>query len=153
MQPLRSNIAMFLKMMEYYGTEEIPGKEHNPLIISFAGSVIQTWVHTDETGWCSTLMNHVAFECRCARSYQATAKSWLSIGSRVINPELGHLVVFWRDDIKSWKGHCGLFAGRSPRGDIYSLGGNQDNKVNIKLYDKKYLLAYIELPFLAQLLK
>ena len=147
MQPLRSNIAMYLKAMEYYGIEEIPGRKHNPLIIEFAGSTMATWVHKDETGWCSTFMNHCAYECGCARSYMATAKSWLSIGKRIDTPELGHLVVFWRIDPLGWQGHVGLYAGLTPRGGIYTLGGNQNNMVCVKLYAKKFFLAYIELPY------
>lgn len=147
MHHLLPNIAMFLKAMEYYGVEEIPGKEHNPQILEFFSSTMQTWVHSDEIGSCSAFMNHVAQHCGCERSYQSLAKSWLSIGKRVRVPVLGNLVVFWRIDKNSWQGHCGLFAGHSPAGHIYCLGSNQDDMVNVKLYDKKYFLAFIQLSF------
>ena len=147
MRHLLPNIAMFLKAMEYYGIEEIPGKEHNPQILEFFSATMQTWVHSDEIGSCSAFMNHIAYECGCERSYQSLAKSWLNIGKRVCYPVLGNLVVFWRIKPKSWEGHCGLFTGFSPKGHIYCLGSNQDNMINVKLYDKKYFLAFIQLPF------
>lgn len=131
--------------MEFYGLEEISGKKHNPQILRFFSDTGQAWVKDDETAWCTVFINWVALKCGCERSFKLDARSWLEIGKGIINPELGHLVIFWRVKRSSWKGHVGLYTGEDENGNIYCLGGNQSNQVNIKLYNKNQLLGYREL--------
>ena len=69
------------------------------------------------------------------------AKSWLDLGMETNDPQLGDVVIFWREDKKSRKGHVGFFINRI--GDeIFVLGGNQDNQVNISSYVASSLLGY-----------
>jgi hypothetical protein len=53
----------------------------------------------------------------------------------------GDIVVFWRESIKSWKGHVGFYI-REKDGWIYTLGGNQANQVKISAYPKSRVLSY-----------
>ena len=145
MRVLKSNVAMFFKAMEFYGLKEIPGEKDNPIILDWFKDIGFGYIRNDETAWCGAFINWVALKCGCERSFKLDARSWLKIGKEVINPELGHLVIFWRESRNSWKGHIGLYVGKDENGNIFCLGGNQDNMLNIKLYNKEQLLGYREL--------
>ena len=145
MRYLKPNAEMLLKAMEFYGLEEVPGEKDNPIILDWFSDLGFNWVQDDETAWCSCFINWVALKCGCERSFELTARSWLRIGEETVHPEVGDIVVFWREHLSGWKGHVGLFTGFDTKGNIYTLGGNQDNKVNIKLYDKDRLLSYRKL--------
>ena len=59
----------------------------------------------------------------------------MKVGKTIIKPEIGHIVVFWREEEKGWKGHVGLFAGYTEdKTSIFVLGGNQNNMINIASY-------------------
>lgn len=58
----------------------------------------------------------------------ADAPSWLTYGQQLATPQDGSIVVLWREDPKSWKGHVGFFQefeGNRER----LLGGNQGGGV------------------------
>lgn len=137
---------MFLRASEFYGLKEIPGEENNPQILQFFKDIGKNWVQADETAWCAAFISWIALECGCERSGQLTARSWLNIGMKTSKPQLGNIVVLWRESINSWKGHVGLYINEDEK-YIYCLGGNQNNQVNIKPYSKKQLLEYRTLDY------
>lgn len=125
------------------GIKEAVGKEDNPEVLKYFEALGYGSLH-DETAWCSAFVNWVAIECGLEFSGKLTARSWLNIGWPVYDPEPGDLVIYWRESINSWKGHVGFFC-REYKGWIYTLGGNQNNQVNIKAYPSERLLAYRKL--------
>lgn len=145
MRYLKPNVEMYLKASEFYGLEEIQGERHNQTILDWFADIGFEWVEDDETAWCGCFINWVALKCGCERSFKLDARSWLKTGKEVATPQLGDIVVLWRERETGWKGHVGLFAGKDSNGDIYILGGNQNNRVNIKLYKKERLLGYRKL--------
>jgi hypothetical protein len=64
----------------------------------------------------------------------------------VQKPQLGDIVVFWREKKDSWKGHVGFYINETNT-HINVLGGNQNNMVCIKPYPKSRLLQYIKLGY------
>lgn len=125
------------------GISEISGSKHNERILQYAEEIGQNWINDDETPWCSVFMNWVAMKSGCQRSNSAAARSWLTVGFSVQNPEPGDVVVFWRDDPNSHKGHVGIFLGYSnDHSRIYTLGGNQGNAVSISAYSADRLLDF-----------
>lgn len=125
------------------GQKEITGSQDNPTIVRYAHEAGFTWVNDDETPWCSVFVNWCAKKAGLKGSGKLNARSWLTVGQAVENPEPGDIVVFWRGSLASWEGHVGIFIGFSKDGErIYSLGGNQGNQVSISAYDKKYLLGF-----------
>jgi uncharacterized protein (TIGR02594 family) len=124
------------------GIKEISGKQDNPEVlkyfnaIGFDGSKLK-----DETAWCSAFVNWVAKQAGLVHSKKLNARSWLHIGTAVETPEIGDVVVLWRDHKNSWKGHVGFYI-RETNNWIYILGGNQTNQVKISAYAKDRLLAY-----------
>ena len=139
--------AMVRFASQYIGLQEIVGPEDNPLILQMFKDIGHSWVKDDETSWCSTFINWVAFQVGCEMSGKLTARSWLSVGEEVKNPKVGDVVVLWRDNEQSWKGHVSLFCGFNANGDIISLGGNQGNEVCFSAYPKFRLLSFRRLSY------
>ena len=128
--------------LSQYGIKEVAGSVDNPEVlkyfdeIGFDGSKLH-----DETSWCSAFVNWVAKKAGKPYSGKLTARSWLNVGQRVYQPQIGDVVVLWRESPSSWKGHVGLFIRETPK-HIYILGGNQSNQVKISAFPKNRLLAY-----------
>jgi len=124
-----------------YGKKEIEGSRHNMDIVNYAKESGFLWVNDDETPWCSLFLNWAAMESNLERSKKANARSWLSVGKEIIAPEIGDIVVFWRNSPESWQGHVGIYI--NEEGEyVRVLGGNQGDQVNISKYSKKKVLGY-----------
>lgn len=99
--------------------------------------------------WCAHFTNAVLG----AGGYEGTgsgmARSFLESKSltKVKKPVKGDVVVIQRGGKGSWKGHVGLFAGFTKKAKgktqyVRVLGGNQSNKVSIKLIPASRVLGY-----------
>lgn len=125
------------------GISEISDSEHNERILQYSDEIGISWIDDDETPWCSVFMNWVAMQCGVKRSGSAAARSWLNVGLSVENPEPGDIVVYWRDDPNSHKGHVGIFFGYSAdKSRVYTLGGNQNNSVSISACPADRVLSF-----------
>jgi len=125
------------------GVVEFPSVQDNPRILQYATETGLVMSKGDETPWCSIFMNWVAKEAGFLRSHSSGARSWLDVGFKVKRPELGDLIVYWREAPNSWKGHVGIFFGyTSNRKAIYTLGGNQGNAVSITTYPVERFLEF-----------
>ncbi len=145
---LTPRAAMWLVASEFMGLTEIPGEANNPTIMLFFADTGYKWVQGDETAWCSCFINYVALKCGVERSGKLDARSWLKTGQIIQDPELGDLVVYWRESRDSWKGHVGLYGGNNKK-HIWTLGGNQNGQVNVSTYPIVRKLKYIRLPYAA----
>lgn len=123
------------------GVKEIIGLHHNATIIKYFDEIGHSWVDDDETAWCSAFVNWVCFKSNMSMSGKLNARSWLTVGEGVTNPQVGDIVVFWRVSKTDWRGHVGFFISQR-NGVIYTLGGNQSNQVCIRAYNEKRLLQY-----------
>ncbi|WP_234567985.1 C40 family peptidase [Rhodohalobacter sp. 614A] len=125
------------------GISEISGSQHNKRILQYSNEIGISWIDDDETPWCSVFMNWVAMKCGVKRSGSAAARSWLTVGLPVENPEPGDIVVYWRGDPNSHQGHVGIFFGySSDKSRVYTLGGNQNNSVSISAYPAERVLSF-----------
>ena len=124
------------------GIKEIAGRKDNPKVLKYFDEIGYDGKKLkDETAWCSAFVNWVCKKSKLPYTGKLTARSWLKIGKQVKQPQLGDVVVFWRDSPGSWKGHVAFFIRET--GDwVYVLGGNQNNRVKISIYPKKRLLQY-----------
>ena len=129
--------------LSQYGVTEIKGTRHNPTIVGYSHEIGYSGIISDETAWCSIFMNWCAKQAGLIRSGKLNARSWLEVGATTTTPEVGDVVIFWRESPKSWKGHVGIYINHSSDGKyIYCLGGNQGNMVCIKAYPANQLLGY-----------
>ena len=119
----------------HLGLREIPGKRHNPTILRWVHQ-LGGWFKDDETPWCGTFAAH------CLRTsgigvpkHWYRAKAFADWGDE-IDPRVGAVAVFGR----SGGGHVGFIVGASAT-NLYILGGNQRNEVNITPIAKDRLIA------------
>jgi len=132
---------LLLDVLSHYGLEEIVGEKHNPEILAFFAEIGFDWVHDDETAWCSASLNYFCKKLGYERSGRLDARSWLKMPVLVLKPELGDVVVLWRESPTSWKGHVGLFISKNAT-HVYILGGNQGNMIKITPYPIDRVLGY-----------
>tara|TARA_R110000764_G_scaffold70899_1_gene146221 strand:+ start:1298 stop:1720 length:423 start_codon:yes stop_codon:yes gene_type:complete len=129
--------------LSQYGIEEWKGNIDNPEVIKYFDDIgFDGKTLKDETAWCSAFVNWVCMMCDLPYTKKLNARSWLDIGEQTDSPEQGDIVVLWRGDPDGWKGHVGFYV-RESETNIYMLGGNQGNKVQIAPYSKSRLLKYI----------
>lgn len=131
---------MILEALKLFGTKEIAGKQHNPVILGWANEVglgLDKIYSSDEVPWCGLFMAVVAKRAgKEIPKGPAWAKSWGNFGIKVTSPMLGDIITFNRP---GGGGHVGLYVGEDP-GAYHILGGNQGNAVTIARIskDRKY---------------
>ncbi|MDB0603185.1 TIGR02594 family protein [Tenacibaculum maritimum] len=135
------NHKLISKASSQFGIKEIVGNTHNKEVLKYFQEIGHSWVKDDETAWCSAFVNWVAKQVGANYTGKLNARSWLKIGKKVDVPQIGDVVVFWRQSPTSWKGHVAFFI-RETTDLIYVLGGNQQNQVKITAYPKNRLLEY-----------
>jgi len=142
--------ALFDLAQRFVGeVAELPGGQHSPFI---------QWCHEcvglgsnqpDETPWCSSFLNRMAWMLRLPRSKSAAARSWLAVGVPVgpHDAVIGDVVILQRGDgqqpgaeVLAAPGHVGLFAGwEGPR--VRVLGGNQSDSVTVASFPAGRILG------------
>jgi uncharacterized protein (TIGR02594 family) len=134
---------LLLEILQYYGLREIVGKQHNSEIVKMFAEVGYDQIKDDETAWCSALLNYYCMKLGYERSGKLTARSWLNVGEVIEEPEMGDIVIFWRNNPNSWEGHVAIYISEDKDLKIvYSLGGNQGNMLSVKPYHKSRVLGY-----------
>lgn len=127
--------------LKYYGQSGIVGPKSNQNILSFFNKSGHIEIKDDDTPWCSAFMNAVANDLNLPKSGLLNARSWLSVGKETKTPEMGDIVILWRESPTSWKGHVGIFIAKNDS-FIWLLGGNQNNEVNISKFELSKVLGY-----------
>lgn len=128
--------------LKMYGQKEIVGTKDNPEItmlfdeLGFNGDSLK-----DETSWCAVFINCILKRADKPYLRKLNARSLLLLGKDVKCPQVGDIVVFWRESKSSWKGHVGIYISEDET-SINVLGGNQGNKVCIAPYFKRRVLGY-----------
>jgi len=132
---------ILIEMLKNYGLKEIVGSEHNPHILAMFAEIGYDWVKDDETAWCSAALNYFCKKLGYERSGKLDARSWLKLPVKVLKPNVGDIVVLWRESPDSWKGHVGLFINWDEK-NIWVLGGNQSNMISISAYSRDRILGF-----------
>jgi uncharacterized protein (TIGR02594 family) len=135
---------LLLLVLKHYGIKEVLGPQANPEILAMFAEIGFDWVKDDETAWCSASLNYFCKKLNYQRSGKLDARSWLKVGTEVTTPQLGDIVVYWRNDPNGWEGHVGIYISED-NGMIYTLGGNQGNMLGISTYPKSKVLGYRKL--------
>jgi len=97
---------------------------------------------TDETAWCAAFVGAMLKRCGYPHTGKLTARSYLDWGKPVdlSKAEPGDIVVLWRGSPPSWQGHVGFYD-RQADGNVYLLGGNQRDMVNVSGYSIDRVLS------------
>lgn len=131
------NVPEWIKTaMKEVGILEVPGPEHNERIMEY--HKVSGGFSTDEVPWCGSFVNWVMIKNKIDTvKIPARAKSWLDFGKQSC-PIVGSIAVKSR----SGGGHVCFVVGRNIMGDLYCLGGNQSNGVNIRLYPRDVFIDF-----------
>lgn len=131
--------------LKEYGQKSIAGDKDNPRVVQYSTDIGNTWVTDDEVAWCSEFVNWCLLQAGIKGTKSAVARSFLKWGEETKTPQLGDIVVFWREPVGSNNGHVGFFINETPT-TVRVLGGNQSNAVNIAEYQKDKVLSYRKVP-------
>lgn len=137
---MNNNVKIVNSALKYYGIPELIDGKLNPTIDTMLDQMRES-SNNENWAWCSAFVNWILYCNNIKGSDSLAARSFLKVGTKVNEPILGDIVVFWRESKESWKGHVGVYI-RSVGGDIYVLGGNQGNTVCIRKYSASKLLGY-----------
>ena len=119
------------------------------------GKYVRLYTNGIESSWCAGFVSYVLKKSGNNQfGYILSAKAYWNKAKKMKlttkTPKKGYLIVFWRDNPQSWKGHIGIV--EKVEGDIITtIEGNTGNfpsvvkrkKYNIKKIDK--LLGYIKI--------
>lgn len=117
---------------------------NNPRIVEYLKSVDLDESERDEsTAWCSAFMNWCLQQAGGKGTRNAMARSFLSYGRKLKDPEPGCILVMWRGSPESESGHVGFFVGYTEdKALVKVLGGNEDDAVKIKEYPSSKILGF-----------
>lgn len=133
---------MLLAGLKIYGTKEIVGKNHNPVILGWADEMgIGNLVNDDEQAWCGLAHAYVAFKAgKSLLPLQGwdllRALKWAKWGLPVDHPMLGDTLVFKRPG----GGHVGQYVYETTK-TFGCMGGNSGNEYKIVEIAKSRLVA------------
>jgi uncharacterized protein (TIGR02594 family) len=104
----------------------VPGRSNLRITAYHAGTNIAGY--DDKVNWCSSFVHWCLHLAGVPGTGSALARSWLAWGEALEAPRPGCIVVLWREDPASWKGHVGFFV-RLDGEQVVLLGGNQVGSV------------------------
>lgn len=113
------------------GVREVAGSGSAPEILAFA-KTIDIDYPSDDIPWCGLFVGHCIGATLGDEPLPANplgARAWLGFG-QPCEPQLGAVLVFWRESKTSFKGHVGFYHGEEPD-NFHVLGGNQSDAVSV----------------------
>jgi uncharacterized protein (TIGR02594 family) len=126
----------------FKGTTEVHGSVDNPKIVEMFRVSGHPEVQDDETPWCAAFVGACLRLSGYRNSGSLGARSYQKFGQDLKQqPRRGCVVVLWREDPKSSKGHV-AFYDREDDDHIFILGGNQQDQVTTARYPKSRVVAY-----------
>lgn len=141
-QEIKRSRELYEMARKDLGLAEVPGKGNNPRILEIIRKALPDAEDDSTIAWCGIVVGEWVRSLGLTppKGYPG-ARRWLDFGKKVLDPQVGDVVVMWRESPQSWKGHVGLYAGA--RGDqVKVLGGNQSNRVSEAWYPKERVLGY-----------
>jgi uncharacterized protein (TIGR02594 family) len=129
---------ILIEAIKLFGTREIVGPQHNPVIISWAEELGLKKVYTaDEIPWCGLFIGICVKKAgKEIVKNPLWARDWSNWGTKTDVAMLGDVLVFSRGS----GGHVGLYVGEDAKA-YHVLGGNQGNQVSVVRIDKKRCIA------------
>ncbi len=122
------------------GVASRPAGESHPRIEEYHRTVNEKgW--DDKVPWCSSFLNWCMLQAGLPGTNSALARSWLDWGVPLATPRTGCVVVLWREDPASPKGHAGFFLHQDAE-LVYLWGGNQLGRVCVNSYPVGMILGY-----------
>lgn len=119
---------VIVEAVKLFGTREIVGKQHSPIILEWAKELNIPSYTNDEIPWCglftAIVVKRAGFE---PAANPLWARNWARFGNVQKTAMLGDILVFTRP---GGGGHVGFYVGEDAT-CYHVLGGNQSNMVNV----------------------
>ena len=130
---------VIVEALKLYGTQEIVGKQHSPIILGWAEKIgLKSTYTNDEIPWCGLFVAYVCFMAgKAGVKNPLWARNWATWGVKQTIAMRGDILVFVRE---GGGGHVGFYVGEDAT-CYHILGGNQSNKVNITRILKSRCIA------------
>ena len=123
---------------KYVGLKEVSGPKNNSTVVDFWKRINLSGISNDEVPWCAAFVGAVLENVGITSTRSGLAKSYLNFGTKQNVPTLGSIVVFTR----TGGGHVGFVVGKDKAGNIFVLGGNQSDAVNVKKFTTQHVVGY-----------
>ena len=119
-----------------------------------AGKYVKRYNQGLEAAWCAGFVSYILKQANfTGLDYSLSTKAIYNQAKEknrvTLTPKVGYLIVFWRDNPKSWKGHVGIIS-KIDDTFLYSVEGNKrafPSRVKEFKYNKNnipQLLGYIK---------
>lgn len=125
--------------LQSYMVSEVRGVKNNPEIIDYFTQAGHPNVKNDEVPWCAAYVGAMLKRSGIKSTNSLLARSYTTWGIELNQPEFGAIAVFKRGTNPTL-GHVGFVVGYD-RENIYLLGGNQNDQVNITPYPTANLIS------------
>ena len=122
------------------GVTEKKGKVHDERVLEYQKSTTLK-ATDDETPWCAAFVSWCLEQAGVESARSSVARAYLSWGKEIKEPHKGCICVFRRESGPSWGGHVAFFIAENEH-EVFILGGNQNDQVNIQARSKDLLLGY-----------
>lgn len=123
-----------------FGVLEVPGNGSNARIIEMFQTVGHSSIDDDEVAWCAAFLGACLERSGRASTRSLRARSYLSWGDLIEMPRFGAIAVLSRGSNPAL-GHVGFVLGETDA-QVFLLGGNQANSVNVTAFEKSRVLSY-----------
>jgi len=133
-------VPEYVKMvLKEIGIYEIVGKLHSQRVLEYQATTNGKYTD-DETPWCGAFISWVMKQAGIAHGIKVPerAKEWINFGYAVNEPTIGSIAVKSR----LGGGHVCIVVGKRKDGKLLCVGGNQNNEVNIAVYDKSVFESF-----------
>ena len=121
------------------GVKELAGGAAEARIVKYHATTTLK-ATSDEISWCSSFVNWCITRAGLKGTNFANARSWLTWGKRLDEPQEGCIVVF-RRGTNPKSGHVAFFVGQDGN-YIRVLGGNQGDMVKVLCFPVADVLGY-----------
>ncbi|RAH98786.1 hypothetical protein DLJ53_24420 [Acuticoccus sediminis] len=126
-------------LCNHIGLKEVPGAQHNPLIIEWGKQSGIDWWNNDEDAWCAVAVNGALINSGYPSTRSALARSFTRYGTRLSRPVRGAIVVFPRGSNPLY-GHVGIVESVRSDGTIVIINGNSGNAVRRSVFRQSSIL-------------
>lgn len=99
-----------------------------------SGEHVRKYNRSLEASWCAGFVSWVLNEAGVTNYYSRSAKQIYNQFPKVSEPKPGDLIVFWREDPNSWKGHIGIVTNVTPNTVIVIEGNKGDYPAKVRKY-------------------
>ncbi len=126
-------------LSNHVGLKEVPGAQHNPLIVEWGKQSGIGWWNNDEDAWCAVAINGALVNSGYPSTRSALARSFTRYGTRLTKPVRGAIVVFPRGSNPLY-GHVGIVETVRADGTIVIINGNAGNAVRRSVFSTASIL-------------